>query len=377
MKKGSFLLLFAFVFMFSCNDPRKASKGNFAAIIAASKVPVMSVIKLNHLTEKLLDHHKKMIEHGLISAEAGVVNGFKRYRITIAPAGKKLSSSGLFGTASRSEWFVSERLQNVTVDSFSEPADFWGKKVCRAEFSADLVLLDWVDPEVFLPWKKTRRSGTATFALYDDGWKLENCSFGGNSLFIKPGGIDQEYRPAPPTPAEVKTLVLAWLDKNPHQVQMQGIYLPIHALRRTRMNPPGCSEWKTFSPLWEAKILKTSQKQDLPYSGNTSFTFDLADDKSFCYNRETRLWRIAESCDVNELPKCEADYDLEGEMAGYRIEFSLKFVDIYPWMLQYPEVFKTVNQIAQNKGCMDFKAYAAKNDSGSYYLKSLERKNYW
>lgn len=190
---------------------------------------------------------------------------------------------------------------------------------------------------------------------------------------FKLSGVDQEYKPVPPTLEEMRGLVGEWMRRDPHQVKMYGIYLPIHAMKRTRMNPPGCADWKKFSPLWQSGVLKASEKYVIPYSGNTNYKFELADDKAFCRNPETGMWRISESWQIERLVKCEADYDIQHEMEGYEVEFNLKFIGIYPWMLKYPDIFQTADKINRNGSCMKYDAFVAKDEKGKYFIKTLER----
>jgi hypothetical protein len=368
------VLLFCFVILvLGCSSPKKASKGNFSGLIEAAEVKVFSTVQLNHKTEKLLNYHHRLIEKGLITASEKTIKGFRRFDIDLTPEGKKIAGgTGIFGKSRSSRWLLGKGLKNVEIDSFTEPSDFLGKKISRAKWKGDIVLLDWVEKGVFLPEKSTQRTGVATFVLFDDGWKLEDYGLDGESLFGAISQLDQEYAPAPPPFEELKPLLDRFLTLSPHLVQMKGISLPISAIKRNRINPPGCEKWIKFSPLVKDKVLRAEETLANRMHGTFLYKFHLATDKAHCLNQENRKWRIAESQEVVKLDSCECHKDMKGDIDGFSLVFEVKFHGIFPWMLNYPDLFDTANDLHKNGGKALFTAKATRKEDGDYEISDIK-----
>lgn len=63
-------------------------------------------------------------------------------------------------------------LDEVEVTGLTAPSDAFGQKMCQANFTATYKLTPF--GEVFKDNVKTVQQGSATFILYDDGWRLSN-----------------------------------------------------------------------------------------------------------------------------------------------------------------------------------------------------------
>jgi len=313
-----------------------------------------------------------MVKSGLIQAEEKTVHGFRYYQLTATEAGKKISGgSGIFGSLGKSRWLLGDHLEDVEVTSFSEPTEYHGKKVCTAEFTGKVVLSDWVIPEVFLPDGNREVKGEAAFALYDQGWKLETFRLthipNGNEL-----GCDQVYNPQPPDEQEVKTLLQTWLCEHPHQFSMQGISIPVYATQNTKDKKPGNDNWIRFSPLVKDKILSAKVMSRYQHFGWVNYNLFPAPDKAGCYDEDSGRWRISDTFEITSIKNFKTRQDIQGDIQGFGCECQVRFVDIYPWMLQYPDIFDKAQKCSQDGQVQDFQAVLMRKDDGSYAIESMQ-----